>query len=239
MGICNLLSTFLHNTFYVGDARMARHEQRHGRYECPPSILDNSAGKHFQYTCVFLEESWLGISYISSNEKNLPLDQSYKSHSSHSDTASCLCQTGGKYCSNILQTVCCSPHKSAGHAGVFHSWCTALPLLWNGPADDLRGCRDIAGMYRACHNKVPNTQGAKGIQEEDKLIQRKGRPSSFSGSRSQITTRRYVAGIHFLAHLTLIIFPFNICLNNSKYNFQTQQTNKNQHRNLILSLNRR
>lgn len=113
MGICNLLSTFLHNTFYVGDAHTARHEQRHGRYECPPSILDNSAGKHFQYTCVFLEESWLGIGYISSNGKNLPLDQSYKSHSSHSDTASCLCQTGGKYCSNILQTVCCSPHKSA------------------------------------------------------------------------------------------------------------------------------
>lgn len=114
MGICNLLSTFLHNTFYVGDAHTARREQQHGRCECPPSILDNSAGKHFQYTCVFLEDSWLGINYISSNGKNLPLDQSYKSHSSHSGTASYLCQTGGKYCSNILQTMCYSLHKSAG-----------------------------------------------------------------------------------------------------------------------------
>lgn len=119
--ICSLLSTFLHNMFYVRDAHMARHEQQPGTCECPLSILDNSAGKHFQYTYVFLEDSWLGISYISSSGKNLPLDQSYKSHSSHNGTAFYLCQTDGIYCSNILQTMCYSLHKSAGHVGFFHS----------------------------------------------------------------------------------------------------------------------
>lgn len=76
MDICSLLSTFLHNTFYVKDVHMARHEQQHGMCECPPNILDNSAWKHFQYTCAFLGDSQLGISYISNSGKSLPLDQS-------------------------------------------------------------------------------------------------------------------------------------------------------------------
>lgn len=153
--ICSLLLTFLHNTFYVRDARTARREQQRGRCECPPSILDNSAEKHFQYTYVFLEDSWQGINYTSSSGKNLPLDQSYKFHNSRNDTASYLYQTDGIYRSNILQTMCHILHKSAGHAGFFHSWCTALPLLGSDLADDLHWCHDTAGKYKACHNKVP------------------------------------------------------------------------------------
>lgn len=76
MGICSLLSTFLHNMFYVKDVHMVRHEQQHGMYECPPNILDNSDERHFQYTCVSLEDLQQGISYISNNGKILPLDQS-------------------------------------------------------------------------------------------------------------------------------------------------------------------
>lgn len=129
MGIGSLLSTFLHNTFYVRDVHMARREPQHGTCECPPSILGNSAGKHFQYTYVFLEDSWLGINYISNSGKNLPLGQSYKFHSFHNDIASYLCRTSGIYCNNILQTMYYTLHKSAGHVESFHSLYTALPLL--------------------------------------------------------------------------------------------------------------
>lgn len=129
MDICSLLSTFLHNTFYVKDVHMARHEQQHGMCECPPNILDNSAWKHFQYTCAFLGDSQLGISYISNSGKSLPLDQSYKFHSFHNDTVSCLCQRDGIYCNNIPQTMCYILRKSVGRAEFFHSLCTALPLL--------------------------------------------------------------------------------------------------------------
>ena len=112
--LCSLLSTFLHNTFYVKDVQMAGHGQCK-MWERPPNILDCSAEKHFHYTYVFLGDSQLGISYISNSEKNLPLNQSYRFHVFPNDTASCLCQTDGIYCDNILQTMCHSLHRAIGH----------------------------------------------------------------------------------------------------------------------------
>ena len=51
---------------------MARREQQHEMCECPSNILDNPAGKHFQYTCASLGDSLQGISYISNSGKNIP-----------------------------------------------------------------------------------------------------------------------------------------------------------------------
>lgn len=128
-GTGNLLLTCLHNNFCEEGVHMAEHGLRHVRCECPPNILDNSAWRHFQYTYDFLEDSKQDISYILNNGKSLLLDQSYKFHTSHSGTASCLYQTGGMYCSNILQIYCYNPHNSVEPAGCFCTLHTALVLL--------------------------------------------------------------------------------------------------------------